>query len=1839
MARRKFSKEEKKQMRKEQRQKDALRSYRCRGFKNFLFWLTGVLTSVVLIISALFIGVAVVPVRVYLGNNADGVVSDDVSSKSLLNAIMKANTYDMADFPVVTDALYDLSENFKQYLEIDVEKVKTLKFDETFATELQSCIKVVATLESVGGTEMIGDIGKLEVFSDWTEVEDENLPSTDSEGNIAKDVTSGELLSNPKLYYYKKTDSLSLMSARTYSSEGEWVRAFDDNGNRVPESIGQTLYYANLSRVPVLDLVDLIDESLGRLKLTDLLINLGGADLGDTSLIGNILGDKTIAQIGEISAEGISLTSILPYNDGTTDNSGLYKIPLQVCGAQIDDWSDDAELQVAAESLNINSFSNLSFENLSLTTFLPYKDTENSVDNSELYKMLLQICGNDLTGLSDAEIEELAGNLNINSFSNLSIENLSLTTFLPYKDGEVDNSQIYKVLLQLCGNDLTDLSDAEIEALANELGIDDFSDLSFESISLSTLLPYEGNEDLYKILLQLCKIEFTDSNIEEKVNEITINSFNNISFESISLETFLPYEGNEDLYKVLLQLCKIEFTDSNIEEKVKDITVSSFNDISFENVSLATLLPYEGNEDLYKILLELCDIEFTDDNIEEKVKDITVSSFGDINFENVSLATLLPYEGNEELYKLLLKLCEIGFTDSNVEEKAGQLTINSFKNISFEDIGLTTFLAYEGNEETYKVLLKICYDGEIDWENPESIRTAAESLSMASFNNLSFEDVSLTTFLSYEDNEATYEMLLKMCYDGEIDWENPESVKTAAQSLSMDAFNNLSFEDVALTTVLPYDGNEETYKIFLQISNVEITDWDDAEELRNAADQLSINSVTGLNFDNISISFFDLDEDTVKILFDAVNAKIEEDNELLPDSEKKPLIENVNDLTVGHLTMLDIDYVSLSALMPYSANKDVYKIILQACGEDLTGLTDSQIEELANGLSIEAFTEFDFNKVTIASFDLPQQTIDLLLNAVNGKISADNQLLPDAEKKPLLVANQLTIGHLMSLDINYITLSSVLPYSENVDMYKIILQACGENLTGLTDSQIEELANDLSIDAFTGFEFNRITIASFDLPQQTMDLLLNAVNGKISADNQLLPDAEKKPLLVANQLTIEHLMSLDINYITLSSVLPYSENAEMYKIILQACGENLTGLDDSQIEELANDLSINAFSDINFNKVSITTLGLDGQVLDLVLHAINSKITAENKTLPELEKKPLLTAEQLTVEDLLSLDIYYIELSSVMPYEGNESTYKILLQASGRDLTGLDDSQIEELATTLTINAFNSIDFDNVSVINLGIEGQSLDLLLNAINNKIKADNELLPELEKKPLLTEEQLTVGHLLTLDTDYITLSSVLTYSGNEEMYKIILQACGKEINGLTDGEIEDLANDLSIGAFSELNFNRVSISTFGLEGQALNLLLDAVNGKITADNQTLPDSEKRPLLTANQLTISHLTSFDTTYIKLSTVLPYEDEEGNPINTELYNILLDVINGDSGTKTAEDIAVDDLATFNTNNIKLVTVMPKTTDNQGLYNILLDVVNKNKKEGDVGYVTYDKITISNLSTFNFNDVKLSTVLPYEDEEGEPTNTALYSILLDVVNGDSGTKTEQDLKLSDLTGFSYDDLHLSTILDPAKNSSLYDVLCDVLGVSAQDIKVSDLEEFNVADIHLKTVLGSGSSGNVILDKLIEQDIAINELATSINNLKLYDIYGQNCFVEYKGETGVARYSYNESEKSYELDANGEYVISKKAGIWLFMCFDYGEEIQNTNPLANNYGCRLKYSVSNTTLNTLSESNSGESISYKITHATIRQLVESGILESAHPGAYAMTLQNLASGNIGDIGG
>ncbi len=1029
MAKQKLSKAEKKQKIKEQRQEDALRSYRFRGLKNFLFWLSGMLTCLILIVSALFVGLKVIPIGTYLGSSANGYVSKDVSSKSIIDAFLKANTYDMSDFPVVADALDELIKgaNLDEFVEIDVDRIKSLKFDGDFATELQSCVKVVATLDSVGvalGEEnLLGDFGKLDVFSTWAEVDADNMPiDEDNDGVIDKD-GGGEFLSNPKLYYYLKTTEPALLAAKM-SSVGEYVRAFDDNGRYVDGYEGEKLYLANLSKVPILDIVDLIDESFGRLKLINILEILPKNDDLDTSLIESVFGDSTITEI-----------------------------------------------------------MNMTQENIKISAFLPYKDAEKGIDNSYMYRILLQACGESLAGLDDADVEELA-------------------------------------------------------------------------------------------------------------SKLAINSFNEIDFNNVSVETF------------------------------------------------------------------------------------------------------------------------------------------------------------------------------------------------------------------------------------------------------------------------------------------------------------------------------GLDESTLTLLLDAVNGKIEADNEKIDKGEltgeKKTILSSTSELTVSHLTSLDPNYITLSSILPYKDaekgvdNSQLYKIILQACGHNIASLDDSEIEELASGLGINAFSDFNEQNITL------------------------NTILPvDATDD----------------DGNYV----------NKSLY---------------------------------------------------DILLDMVNsGKTGADR-----------IEATEITLNDLSSFKTDSIRLSTILPLTQE-------------------------------------------------VDGEIIDA------------------------------------NRDLYNI-LSDVVNAPG---------------------------ATTI---------------------------------------------------IAKEDITIAHLSNFVYSNIRLNTVLKIESNGALYDILNDIINQ---GKTSGQEGYVAKtDFTIASLSSFDCLKIRLNTVMPNNQALyDILLDVINGEDGT-------------LTAEDITISHLSTFNNfDHVKLSTVLPYQKDNGSGImvdaNTALYSILLDVINGDTPSTSADyvgkaQIKLIDLSSFEFSNIKLNTVMPKTDTNQGLYKILLDVVNN-----DGVSVSEEKLNVGHLSSFDYNKMHLSTILSPED------NQDLYKVLLDVVNGQNGTLTEDDITLT----------HLG--------------------------------QFDVSKLHLKTVMEE--SNNTILSKLIDNNVKIGDLGTAIDGLSLYEIYGQNCFVEVSGETTKGR--YKKQGDAYILDAEGEYVVSSGAGIWLFLCFK-SEGIQQTDE-NNAKGCAQKYTISDATLSTLSDPESGSSISSKITNATIKQLFEAGILNSALPQRYAMSLQDVANGDIGDI--
>ncbi len=997
-----MTREELKAKIREKKIRRAFKIMRFRSLKNFFIWLTGAMMSFVIFFLTVFVAVGVVPIGTYTGGESDEVVGEAISDKSLYQAIMDFNTYKIGDIPALSNALTQIinESGLDQYVSIDVDKLNNIKFvyddDSTdMMTELTSCIKVTASIETVmsatDGSSGLGDFGNLSVFSSYGEiaeyvkakvktddnglvnddpanyliptdyyyfdeanseyhpafsdsgdwagdvkrdvlyVKNKDLPKVDTNGDITKNA-EGEFNSNPKLYYYdansveveKGGDEGGANPRAEVVKEPKWERAFDDNGKRVAP-LNVKLHYANLSKVPILEAIDLIDESLGRLELTELLDVFAKENTaGSNNLIGSILGDKTISDIMTLSFEDITLTTFLPYveykDDGTTiktDNRELYKILLQVTGKDLTGL-DDNGIKKLADEMSLNNLE-FSFENVKLTTFLPYVEykedgTTIKTDNRELYKILLQVTGKELTkevdgkkvDLTDDEIKALADDmslgelefkidnialgiimkdkdneilnmlvdmvnekleaeadgeeftavtvdtLNVGHIQSVDTSYIKLTSFIPYyeKDdqgNEKDNKELYKILLQATGKDLTGLVDSGIKALAEDLSLSDLSSKCFaiDKVKLTTVLPCEEidengvvtykNIELYKILLNA---NGTNEEIAQKAKDLSINGLNGLDIQSVKLSTVMQ-NANEKLQSILSgALNDTPYT----EITIGDLSGSKFN---INNVKLTTVLPCEEidengvvtykNIELYKILLNA---NGTDEEIATKAQTLSIKDINDINIDNVKLSVVMD-SSNDTLKNLL----------------SGALNGKAYADITIADLGssafnidnvkLSTVLPYKDsvknvdNSQLYKILLD-CKGMLKSTDTDTEISAKAQSLSISDINNFSIDNVRLSTVLTSPDNSLK-SILEDVYVNHTVNVGDEEVLVTSYEDITLSMLASFKMEDLHLYKVLPApSGNLKSI-------------LEDAFDDNYEGITVSMLSGDGFNFDKVSL--------------------------------------------------------------------------------------------------------------------------------------------------------------------------------------------------------------------------------------------------------------------------------------------------------------------------------------------------------------------------------------------------------------------------------------------------------------------------------------------------------------------------------------------------------------------------------------------------------------------------------------------------------------------------------------------------------------------------------------------------------------------------------------------------------------------------------------------------------------------------------------------------------------------------------------------------------------------------------------------------------------------------
>ncbi len=294
----KSDKQRKKEYRKERKNKRNGRVARFRRLKNFIFFITGFISAFVLLFGGIAMVVKFIPLNTFVPDEV--VKSDTLGSKSVYDAVLYITDYGVEDVPFLYDLLGGALSS-TGIVNLNEEKFKELKFNETFGSGVLECLRI--------SKDLFGDLGNLELFSTVP------VPERDDPENPA---TTDY---NPKLFYVIESGSIE-------GGDAVYKRAYNDDGTRVEGTELKPLYYPAINELNLLDLLNVFGERFQLLKVKDIVRVLGGApEDGD---LAEIIGDKRIKDMNDFSLEEIKLSKIieLPTEENGYANKRLYDLLL-----------------------------------------------------------------------------------------------------------------------------------------------------------------------------------------------------------------------------------------------------------------------------------------------------------------------------------------------------------------------------------------------------------------------------------------------------------------------------------------------------------------------------------------------------------------------------------------------------------------------------------------------------------------------------------------------------------------------------------------------------------------------------------------------------------------------------------------------------------------------------------------------------------------------------------------------------------------------------------------------------------------------------------------------------------------------------------------------------------------------------------------------------------------------------------------------------------------------------------------------------------------------------------------------------------------------------------------------------------------------------------------------------------------------------------------------------------------------------------------------------------------------------------------------------------------------
>ena len=500
----------------------------------------------------------------------------------------------------------------------------------------------------------------------------------------------------------------------------------------------------------------------------------------------------------------------------------------------------------------------------------------------------------------------------------------------------------------------------------------------------------------------------------------------------------------------------------------------------------------------------------------------------------------------------------------------------------------------------------------------------------------------------------------------------------------------------------------------------------------------------------------------------------------------------------------------------------------------------------------------------------------------------------------------------------------------------------------------------------------------------------------------------------------------------------------------------------------------------------------------------------------------------------------------------------------------------------ITVEALNNFDVGNVHLSNVISNEDTLNIIVSATG--VAADDLRLRDLTSNFDINKAKIK---------DVLDLHYDNEHEDQKTFIRILVSACYSGTDPVPTGLSEDEEIQWKYDRITVGDINNFCIDDVRLL-DVIPLAGNETLYAILADSNDLAHTEENyKTFTIN--TVSSGIDFDK--VRLTSVL-----EKTAANEKMYDILLD----GSGATDYDSITIGDLSTLDIDNVHLTSIIPTTAADGKLYSILKDAT---------GQANDDDITVGMLETMDFDLVHITSFI--EDD-------ASHATILNILSSACGT-TKANLTVASLDDFDSSNIYLSDVLDPTNpdNAKIYDVLLDATGQTDPDaitIGMLSGSNFDIRQVKLVNAIDTSDTGdNKILNALLNDDtVTIGNLGEKINDIKLYDAYGDNVFTKTGAHAvndkyvrsvvgGKVTYTYDSTAPD-PTDSNNVYYISEEANIWLLFCFDV--EDADINP-AN--GRIQKYTQSTTSFADLVNGN----ITSRITETTIYNLIAAGMIDDA----------------------